>query len=554
MSVTKTTTLMIRGGAAGVVAALGAFAACDAKGPPRPECADVSDAGTSDAREVPAYTLISTDAQPPEVYGMETDPGAQCVDCRQDDEYEIMAVSDFEDAFAAGWFKYGEPGVLMEPPQAGEPWREVDAGVIDVIGGQSPPQPWWGLQVADLKAEGASRCGSNYALHMEGQRFSAWGGGYVTRHFIVRDEYMNRENLCGVRDTEEITDGGAPNRRLDGGILVNGIGGEVPRYMPEDINTTGETATGCIFWASPVAGQPSMLGYDVSDFDGVSFWARRGPSGQSTLRVALVDASVSEELARFQERRYYLEQNPTRDPDIEVDPDKANPVCTRVVKCCIGCDFVTYNKYTAPVYGPGNVIVEGARCDEVTEKRCHVPGEPLVYCRPNPSTPGQIQIFNWKGTDCGSAPSPETPEYCWGNTPPDQVANTWDDDYPLCCPPTMQDESPTELNGDPRYGGTECRPYVFNYDQSSGNYCYHDGDVLPEQNQNRCGEGFEAAVVVDTEWKLFTIPWHELRRFTPDKEPLNPTRIWQISFYFAQGYLDTYLDDVGFYRRRKASR
>jgi hypothetical protein len=92
---------------------------------------------------------------------------------------------------------------------------------------------------------------------------------------------------------------------------------------------------------------------------------------------------------------------------------------------------------------------------------------------------------------------------------------------------------------------------VFNYDQSSGNYCYAPGEILPEKNQNRCGEGFESAVTVDTEWKLFTIPWRELRRFTPDKPPINPDSIWMMSFYFNSGYLDTYIDDIGFYRRRK---
>jgi hypothetical protein len=42
----------------------------------------------------------------------------------------------------------------------------------------------------------------------------------------------------------------------------------------------------------------------------------------------------------------------------------------------------------------------------------------------------------------------------------------------------------------------------------------------------------------------------EFRRFTPDKPPIDPTGIWQFAFYFSSGYLDTYVDDVGFYRRR----
>jgi hypothetical protein len=560
MSVTKTKTLMIRGGALGAAIALGAFIACEPKGPPRPKCEDVSDAGTNDAVAIPPYTLISTDAQPIEAYGMESDPGPQCTDCRQDDDYEIMAISDFEDGYAAAWFNYGEPGVFIEPPQAGEPWVDDGEGNIAVSPGKGPPQPWWGLQVADLKSEGLSRCGSNYALHLEGARFTSWGGGYVTRHFVVRDKYMDRENLCGVREgivaEGGVNDVGDPllqeNQPFDGGAAVNGVGGQIPRYLPEDYTTTRETATGCIFWASPVAGQPSMLGFDVSDFEGVSFWARRGPSGQATLRVALIDDNVSDTLALYRERIYY-EAEKRKNPMAEVDIDKAGALCTRTLECCVGCGEVEYNKYFPPTTNDDGTAT-AAHCEPVKQKRCHTPGEPLVHCRPDPNQPGQIQIFNWKGTDCGDAPTPETPEHCWTVQSAQQVADDWDDDFPLCCPPTVENEDPGELNGDPRYGGSECKPYVFNYDQSSGNYCYHEGDVLPEKNQNRCGEGFEASVVVDTEWKLYTIPWAELRRFTPDKPPLDPHRLWQVAFYFSSGYLDTYVDDVGFYKRRPNAR
>jgi hypothetical protein len=524
-------------------AAGAAFAGCEAKGPPRPTCEDVSDAGTSDGPEIVPYTAITTDAQPPEAFGMEPDPGPTCTDCRQDDAYEVMTISDFEDGFAPAWFNYGEPGILLEPSQAGEA-RAEDGGVIPNL---NPPQPWWGLQVANLeKDHGGARCGSRYALHMTGDRFSSWGGGFVTRHFIVRGDYMDRENLCGARS--DLTEN--PNQPLDGGLLVNGIG-KVPQFMPESYGTTRESATGCIFWASPVADQPSVLGFDVEDFDGISFWARRGPSGQSSIRVALVDSSVSDDLALYTERLYYRAEK-ARDPNAVVDPDKAGAACTRVEECCENCSVVDYLKYVPPVI-VGSTVIEPARCDPVTEKRCHVPGERLVHCRPNPDNPGLIQLFDYRGTDCGLAPGPDTPDYCW-TTDPVQVANSWDDDFPLCCPPTMENENPAELNGDPRYGGTECRPYIFNYDQSSGSYCYHDGEVLPEKNQNRCGEAFEASVVVHTEWRHFRISWDELRRFTPDKEPLDPKAIWQVAFYFGSGYLDTYIDDVGFYRRRPSAR
>jgi hypothetical protein len=532
MSVTNTKSIILRGGIVGVALALGIFVACAKKGPPRPTCQDVSDAG-ADGPNLPPYTTVSTDARPIEAFGMESDPGPQCTDCRQDDAVEIMAVSDFEEAFAPAWFKYGEPGVFIDPLQSGEPITDAGAPVV----GASPPQPWWGLQVSTLAdLPGGERCGSKYALHMLGGPFTSWGGGYVTRHFTVRGEYMTR---CSPDGSQCFCKNG-PAPMVDAGPNTeNGLGLR-PKFMPDGVMNADE-ATGCIFWASPVAGQPSLLGVDLSDFDGITFWARRGPSGQSSLRVALVDDSVSTDLALFRERQAYNE-------GIPLDESGAN--CRRTVECCEQCREMEYNKYVPGVDGGAAAHCEPAAVD----KRCHVEGERLPYCREIPGDAGP-QMFNY-GTGCGPFPEAgvevDAGDPCWtGSTGAQTVWNDWDDDFELCCPPTMENEDPADRNGDPRYGGTECKPYVFNYDQSSGSYCYHDGEILPEKNQNRCDEGFEASVVVGQEWKLYTVPWAELRRFTPDKAPLNPNGIWQIAFYFGAGYLDTYLDDVGFYRRRK---
>jgi hypothetical protein len=439
-----------------------------------------------------------------------------------------MTIADFEDGFAPAWFNYGEPGILIEPPQAGE--AIDDAGMT--IKGKNPPQPWWGLQVATLASRpGGERCGSKYALHLEGGRFTSWGGGYVTRHFIVRGEYMTRETPTGQRYCRD--DG------IGRDDEVNGVG-QPPAFMPEG-TTLAADATGCMFWASPLFKQPSLLGVDVSDFEGVSFWARRGPSGQAHLRVGLVDDSVSAELALFQERRASKD---------DIPPDQAGSRCTRVVDCCRHCyEGFEYEEYVPESSPLGNT---NAYTRPQTANRCWVEGEPRPEFRTKDD--GLIVMWDFRAM-CGPVPTTETlSDPCWSQSAQatSEIWDTWNRDYERCCPRTMQEEEedPIELNGDPRYGGTECIPYVFNFDYSSGTYCHNEGDVLPERNQNRCDEVFEAAVVVSTEWKLFMIPWSELRRFTPDKPPIDPTGIWQVGFYFGSGYLDTYVDDVGFYKRR----
>jgi hypothetical protein len=562
MRLTTTKRWMIQGSL--VIAALSGalFAACTGKGPPRPTCEDVSDAGVSDARPINPYTMLTTDAQPTTTYGMASDPGPQCVNCRQSEKYDIMAVSDFEDGFAPAWFNYGEPGILIEPPQAGE---GIDDGGMPT--GTNPPQPWWGLQVADLSTRpGGTRCGSKYALHMEGGRFVVWGGGYVTRHFITRGKYMqyvspHEQHFCEVpRPSGDLCSELHPENCLKYGT------GAPPAFMPD--STSDETiATGCMFWASPVTQQPSLLGVDLSEFEGISFWARRGPSGQATLRVALVDNSMSEDLALFRERRYWQSETAAGNPN--PDPDKAGARCVRIKACCRHCyEGLMHEQFFAAVGVSGSPGYVPPRVETVTDDRCYIDGERLPHFG---NADGTIVAWDFRDEVCGDEPlyPPDmVPEIEDGGVPPGvhpdgtscwtamakEVWDSWNTDHGLCCPPTMENENPSELNGDPRYGGKPCAPYIFNFDQSSGNYCHDPGEVLPERNQNRCGEGFEAAVVVDTEWKLFTIPWAELRRFTPDKPPLDPNGVWQIAFYFGQGYLDTYLDDLGFYKVRPNAR
>jgi hypothetical protein len=382
---------------------------------------------------------------------------------------------------------------------------------------------------------------------MEGGRFTSWGGGYVTRMFVVRGEYIDRYCTEGEAETHGASQVG---RGPESGI------GNSPRYMTGE-SVTRPDATGCFFYASPAADQPSLLGVDVSEFEGVSFWARRGPSGQSTLRISLVDDSVSEDLA------FNIEREASR---MDIEPAQAGAACTRVKGCCRRCTVGVVHDEYVPAYTVGGVIMSDEYVDpDQTYDRCWLPGSRKPHFTEAsedtmrdgvPIAEGDIFAWDFRDAECGNEPTTtnilESP--CW-NTDAQTIYNAWKDEFPLCCPPTMaeEDAKPSTFQGlgDPRHGGTPCEPYVFQYDHSSGYYCHTQGDVLPERNQNRCGEGFEAAVVVDNEWKLFRIPWSELRRFTPDKPPFNPKSVWQIAFFFSQGHLDTYIDDVGFYRRRR---
>jgi hypothetical protein len=215
----------------------------------------------------------------------------------------------------------------------------------------------------------------------------------------------------------------------------------------------------------------------------------------------------------------------------------------------------------APIVGTGeNPPIIGTQ--RVTEKRCHLEDEPPppdlrmdedgVVFRTHTRDPATMEWVPGMWQAAGAYTSTATTDWR-------PAYDAWDRDYKLCCPPTMDEEEGRRISlgdtiqvGDPQFGGRECNPYVFQYDYSSGYYCWGEGDPpLPERYENRCEDGFEQNLVIDTEWRFYKIPWGELRRLTPNRKPVDPTGIWSVALFFGQGYLDTYVDDIGFYRKRR---
>lgn len=497
--------------------------ACVTDERPRPKCNELADGGV--VIEVPEASTYfgspTTDAQAPRDLAnpadrerLEPDPGPTCVDCRQADDVEVLLIHDFEQAFAPTWFNYGEPGVPIAPPQVG-PGADNDAGV---------PPPYWGLQVPDLnRVPGGKRCGSKHALHLAGGRFQSWGGGFVSLSVTVRGPSHVNRYCPGDLNADAL-----------------GIG-----TQPASIGTGDEQT--CSFFITPAAGQPSRLGMDVSDYEGISFWARRSPSAQATLRIALNDRNTSEGLALAVERENYEARQ--ADPQAPI----TEPRCRRVLGCCRHC---------AP-HDRDGLVLDGdsvVGIQPVTEKRCWLDGErphPELrlnadgatefrsYTR-NPNAPEDAGADKWIASSWALVGS------MYSTSPYKTAFDEWERDAKLCCPQTMEEEDEATKLGDPQFGGRECNDYVFNYDYSSGYYCRGEGDPpLPERNENRCGDTFEMSLNIDTEWRFYRIPWGELRRFTPNRPPIDPTGIFSVALYFGAGYLDTYVDDIGFYRKRR---
>jgi hypothetical protein len=441
------------------------------------------------------------------------DPGPKCLDCTQGRDIEHVVVIDFEDGYAPAWFGFDEQQYPRAPQQTPD----------------NTPQepPYWGLQVADLATSPArTRCGSAYALRLQGGPYSQWGGGVGTTYFRLRG--AQKDQYCPALVRDIATDPSLPQDEC--GFSLG------PDY--EQV-TTGVTQRHLV--AS--AWGKSVSGFDASQFDGIAFWARRAPGAQASLQVSIEDFNTNDNAAK-------ASQIESLTGDFAPDNTRLNgrpAACTRAKECCgltsvengsrPRCNpvVVTYAAGLTP-YGFSDTasISEFPNAREVEEYRCYVAD---LDQRPPP-----VRV----------AKPPD------GATNPEWEAwNTWQSDFPLCCPTDFEDPQfgkPQIKDTSARDRQKACVPYVVegNFENSGTYYCWDEGDPpIPPADQNRCGEGFRTFVNVSTEWKLFKIPWSELRRTTVGKGPIDTTSIWQVSFYWRQGMLDTYIDDFGFYKEKQ---
>lgn len=163
----------------------------------------------------------------------------------------------------------------------------------------------WGLPAT--KIDDGPRCDgapNEWALHFRGGRFNRFGAGIGHPLALL--------NPCPPDSGE-----GHPDDRLcppkpEEGAETDAAG------IPLKARDGSEYAQPHVYW-------------DVSGFDGIAFWARRGPEGQGPLTVIIQDKHTSEDLNRENEKfcRRLVQCRTTclnRQPCSPVDPESENPL------------------------------------------------------------------------------------------------------------------------------------------------------------------------------------------------------------------------------------
>jgi hypothetical protein len=231
--------------------------------------------GVEPARDNGVVVIPAEPVYPPIGFGV-PDRGSQRTDCSPLADYEFskgwfedMEVRNKADALevgvAGGWASYDDLSKYAFHTPGDATWYP---GLMGRLG-------WgWGLPAERLPGPVCNGVPNEWVLHFRGGLFRRWGGG-VSHAFM---DPVGRFRDSPYDDCKSPLDDFCP-----------------PKLAPTATVDTAGLPT------MAANGDPYLQShdfFDVSSYDGVAFWARRGPEGFDRALVILTDKFTSGRLAR----------------------------------------------------------------------------------------------------------------------------------------------------------------------------------------------------------------------------------------------------------------
>jgi hypothetical protein len=233
---------------------------------------------------------------------------------------------------------------------------------------------------------------------------------------------------------------------------------------------------------------------DLSRWQGVSFWARRGPHSQAAVRVGIGDKNTDDDISYLMYRS---------------DPAKPRS-CERNREC--GC------------------VDQGKSCSY------------------------------FSGVDASGLSVARPGYYCWNpatDPEPTLAPGELGDMYSYATCGTTKCDDPYAAHPehlvDPAFQGRQCRPYSFSSGMSAS-YCFEPGvDPNPYDGNQSCGDSWVSPVTLTTDWRLYLVPFTQMAQqgFGKKFPRLDLTAATMLRLMWDVGWVDYWVDDVGFYRVRK---
>jgi len=256
---------------------------------------------------------------------------------------------------------------------------------------------------------------------------------------------------------------------------------------------------------------------DISGYEGVSFWARRGPDSQAGFRVLVGDKYTDDDIAYIMYR-----DDPTHTQKL---------YCQRVREC--GClnhrSCVAVHLDRAGGTGPieNDLIPANCRPDTAYLRDTQA----MKFC-------GTPEVMN--GTDSSNGVS--SCNTC--------VETRCNERWPAF--PDDQANPSAPVGTDPQYYGKPCSPYTMR----NGNFGYWCFDPAagerPAEPTEQCGDHWTRVVNLTTEWQFYTVPFSAMAQqgWAKRSAGLDLSSVSVVRFTWDGGWVDYWIDDVRFYKTK----
>jgi len=240
---------------------------------------------------------------------------------------------------------------------------------------------------------------------------------------------------------------------------------------------------------------PTAGAYDLSSYEGLAVWVRRGPEGQSTMRIGITERNSAED----------LNSSAIPDPNGAQSPPGIfeGKYCKRWRYC--GCSG-------------------GTPCSPV-------PGNPDKHVCYDPSleTPTAAELGDQiKYPHCGTTRCQDKNSSTAGPDPDPLFWKNPASNGPAMCSPAVQSDGHTDM------------------------FCYDPAiDPAPPAKRERCNNPFSRAFTVTTNWQLIKIPFSELRQADEANlaGEMDLKSVKQLVVTYSGGWVDFWVANVGFYRK-----
>lgn len=228
--------------------------------------------------------------------------------------------------------------------------------------------------------------------------------------------------------------------------------------------------------------------YDLSSWTGLAIWVRRGPDGQSTMRLGITERNSAEDL---------------NSSAITVAPGTMD--------------------------APG--VVEGGYCQRW--RLCGCAGG-------TPCTQVGAEEFRCFDPQLDALPEP-------GDRDLDFEVR-----YPVCGTSRCNQANTSSEGQDPLFNGHQCaeartadgRSDMYCYDPGK--------DPTPPAKRERCNNPFSRPITVSSDWQLIKVPFTDLRQADEAKvsDEMDLHSVKQMVVTYGGGWIDFWVANIGFYKKR----